>query len=105
MYELNPSEEYGRRAARASEDFSDYLRTLSRERRHHPGEDLITALTQVVEEGERLTEDELIGTCVLLLNAGHEATVNVTGNGWWALLRNPDQLELQGPPAVPGHVH
>ena len=42
--------------------------------------------------GRPLTEDELIGTCVLLLNAGHEATVNVTGNGWWALFRNPDQL-------------
>src|SRR5690606_24555745 len=40
-----------------------------------------------------LTEDELIGTCVLLLNAGHEATVNATGNGWWALFRNPGELE------------
>ena len=47
---------------------------------------------QVADEGDRLTEDELIGTCVLLLNAGHEATVNVTGNGWWSLFRNPDQL-------------
>jgi unspecific monooxygenase len=46
----------------------------------------------VVDEGDVLTEDELVGTCVLLLNAGHEATVNVTGNGWWALFRNPDQL-------------
>jgi cytochrome P450 len=92
MYELNPSEEYGRRAAKASVDFSDYLRTLSRERRRHPREDLITALTQVVEQGEHLTEDELIGTCVLLLNAGHEATVNVTGNGWWSLFRNPSEL-------------
>ena len=55
---------------------------------------MISALTHVVEEGQRLTEDELIGTCVLLLNAGHEATVNVTGNGWWALFRNPEQLAL-----------
>jgi cytochrome P450 len=45
-----------------------------------------------VDEGERLTEDELIGTCVLLLNAGHEATVNATGNGWWALFRHPQAL-------------
>ena len=51
-------------------------------------------MTLVVDEGERLTEDELIGTCVLLLNAGHEATVNVTGNGWWALFRNPGTLDL-----------
>jgi cytochrome P450 len=92
MYELNPSEEYAGRAARASIAFSDYLRDLSRTRRANPGSDLISGLTQVVEEGDRLTEDELIGTCVLLLNAGHEASVNGSGNGWWALFRNPDQL-------------
>jgi cytochrome P450 len=77
---------------RASVEFSDYLRTLSRRRRAEPREDLISALAQVVDDDEHLTEDELIGTCVLLLNAGHEATVNVTGNGWWSLFRNPDQL-------------
>ena len=49
-------------------------------------------MTSVVDDGDRLTEDELIGTCVLLLNAGHEATVNVTGNGWWSLFRHPDAL-------------
>ena len=92
MYELRPSEETARTAVRACVEFSDYLRTLSRERRTHPRDDLISALAQVLDEGERLTEDELIGTCVLLLNAGHEATVNVTGNGWWSLFRNPDQL-------------
>jgi cytochrome P450 len=41
-----------------------------------------------------LTEDELVSTCVLLLNAGHEATVNVLGNGMWALFRHPEQLAL-----------
>jgi unspecific monooxygenase len=92
LYELNPSEEYGRRAVQASVDFSAYLRGLARERRRTPGDDLISALTQVLDDGERLTEDELVGTCVLLLNAGHEATVNVTGNGWWSLFRNPAQL-------------
>ena len=92
MYELRPSEETARTAVRACVEFSDYLRTLSRERRADPRDDLISALAQVLDEGERLTEDELIGTCVLLLNAGHEATVNVTGNGWWSLFRNPDQL-------------
>jgi cytochrome P450 len=94
MYELNPSDVYARRAVTASIEFSDYLRGLSRERRERPRDDLISALAQAVDEGERLTEDELIGTCVLLLNAGHEATVNVTGNGWWALFRNPSQLAL-----------
>ena len=94
MYELNPSEDFARRAVRACDEFTAYLRTLSRQRRADPKEDLISALAQVVDEGDRLTEGELIGTCVLLLNAGHEATVNVTGNGWWALFRNPDQLAL-----------
>jgi len=101
MYELNPSEDYARRAVRASVEFADFLRTLSRERRANPREDLISALAQVVVEGDALTEDELIGTCVLLLNAGHEATVNVTGNGWWALFRNPDQLaRLRAHPSI-----
>ena len=74
---------------RACEEFSAYLRGLARVRRADPRDDLITALDPA---STGLTEDELIGTCVLLLNAGHEATVNVTGNGWWALFRNPDQL-------------
>ena len=70
-------------------------------RRTDPRDDLITALVQVQDEGDRLTEDELIGTCVLLLNAGHEATVNVTGNGWWTLFRHPDQLAaLRADPAL-----
>ena len=92
MYELHPDEEDARVAVAAAREFSDYLRALARERQRAPREDLITALAQVAVEGERLTEDELVGTCVLLLNAGHEATVNTTGNGWWALFRNPDQL-------------
>ena len=92
MYELDPSQETAARAVRACQDFGAYLVELSRARRRDPQDDLVTALTQVVDEGDVLTEDELVGTCVLLLNAGHEATVNVTGNGWWALFRNPDQL-------------
>jgi cytochrome P450 len=94
MYELNPNDDDARAAITASQEFSEYLRQLSRERRREPREDLISALTQVVEEGEKLTEQELIGTCVLLLNAGHEASVNVTGNGWWSLFRHPAQLAL-----------
>jgi len=92
MYELRPSDEDARIAVRACEEFSGYLRDLSRERRARPAGDLISELALVVDEGERLTEDELIGTCVLLLNAGHEATVNVTANGWWTLFRHPERL-------------
>ena len=101
MYELNPSEEYARRATQASIEFGDYLADLSRGRRADPGSDLISGLTQVVVEGDRLTEDELVGTCVLLLNAGHEASVNGSGNGWWALFRNPGELErLRADPSL-----
>jgi cytochrome P450 len=90
MYELSPSRETAEAAVRASEEFSEYLRGLARRRKDDPRDDLVSALAAV----EGLSEDELIGTCVLLLNAGHEATVNVTGNGWRALLRNPDQHAL-----------
>jgi cytochrome P450 len=92
MYELNPPEESQRRAVAASTAFSEYLRALSRERRAAPRDDLISGLAHVVDEGDQLTEDELIGTCVLLLNAGHEASVNLTGNAWWTLFRHPDRL-------------
>ncbi|MGJ0153879.1 cytochrome P450 [Streptomyces sp. CH8.1] len=92
MFELRPDEETARRAVRASIDFSAYLRELISERRARPGEDLISGLIAAHDEEGRLSEQEMISTCVLLLNAGHEATVNTTVNGWWALLRNPDQL-------------
>ncbi|MEU7029339.1 cytochrome P450 [Streptomyces sp. NPDC046275] len=84
MFELNPSEETARRAVRASIEFSDYLRELIARRREDPGDDLISGLLGVTE----LTEQEMISTCVLLLNAGHEATVNTTVNGWWTLFRH-----------------
>ncbi|MFJ4695308.1 cytochrome P450 [Streptomyces sp. NPDC088766] len=92
MYELSPSPETARRAVRASVEFSAYLRELIAARRKEPGDDLISGLIAAHDEGERLTEQEMISTAVLLLNAGHEATVNATVNGWWALFRNPGQL-------------
>ncbi|MFI5976353.1 cytochrome P450 [Streptomyces sp. NPDC051452] len=92
MYELNPSRETAARAVRASLEFSDYLRELIAARRAEPGEDLVSGLIAAHGEGDRLTEQEMISTIVLLLNAGHEATVNATVNGWWALFRDPAQL-------------
>ncbi|MFC9843917.1 cytochrome P450 [Streptomyces sp. NPDC060223] len=92
MYEMNPSQETAAKAVRASEEFTEYLLGLIEARRKEPGEDLISGLIAAYEDGERLTEQEMISTCVLLLNAGHEATVNATVNGWWALFRNPGQL-------------
>ncbi|MGW1586337.1 cytochrome P450 [Streptomyces sp. NPDC002386] len=92
MYELNPSEETAASAVRASREFSAYLSELIAVRRERPGDDLISGLIAAHDEGDRLTEQEMVSTAVLLLNAGHEATVNATVNGWWALFRNPGQL-------------
>ncbi|MGW4032457.1 cytochrome P450 [Streptomyces sp. NPDC004838] len=92
MFELNPSEDTARKAVTASLEFSAYLRELIAERRERPGDDLVSALIAAYDDGERLNEQEMISTCVLLLNAGHEATVNTTANGWWTLFRHPEQL-------------
>jgi cytochrome P450 len=75
-------------------EFSQYFFGLFAARRAEPRDDLITALVQVHEAGDKLTESELLSTCILLLVAGHETTVNLIGNGALALLRNPDQAEL-----------
>ena len=93
MFELNPTPQAAANAVRASIEFSDFLRALIAERRRSPGEDLISALIAAHDEGDRLSEQEMVSTCVLLLNAGHEAAVNATATGWWTLFRHPDQLE------------
>jgi len=92
MFELEPTEEDQRRAARASQEFAAYVRRLARERRDRPESDLLSELALVAEAGDRLTEDEVVATAILLLNAGHEASVNGAGNSWWALFRHPDAL-------------
>jgi cytochrome P450 len=93
MYEYGRTTEIEDAAERAADEFVAYLRALADERRRAPGEDLLSHLVSVRDaEGDRLTEDELVTTCILLLNAGHEATVNVSGNGLLALLEHPDQL-------------
>jgi cytochrome P450 len=91
MYEYDRTPEDDARAQRSCDEFAAYVAELARERRTTPGDDLVTHLAQVESEGERLTERELIATCVLLLNAGHEATVNGFGNGMVQLLARPDQ--------------
>jgi cytochrome P450 len=94
MYELNPGQEAAAKAVTASEEFSAYLSGLIAARRADPGEDLISALIAVRDDGDTLGEPEVIATCVLLLNAGHEATVNTTTIGWLTLFHHPDQLRL-----------
>lgn len=92
LYELGFTDAQAREANQAVVEFSSYIKQLADERRKKPGEDLISALVQVEEQGDRLTPDELVANCILLLNAGHEATVNGTTAGFLALARNPDQM-------------
>jgi unspecific monooxygenase len=106
LYELGHTPEEQRAANDAVIAFSALLRELVAERRRAPQDDLITALVEVEEQGDRITEDELIGTCILLLNAGHEATVNATSGGIltlmqrrWAWDRLVSAARAPGPPA------
>ena len=92
MFELTRSEADERRAVQATVEFSDYLRALVRERRARPRADLLSELSLVAEAGDHLSEDELIATAILLLNAGHEASVNGAANAWWTLFRHPEAL-------------
>ena len=86
MYEYRLPAPADAAAENAAEEFVDYLRTLAATRASAPGPDLISDLVAVRDGTDRLTDDELVGTAVLLLMAGHEATVNVVGNGMLALL-------------------
>ena len=94
MYEVNPPREHQIAAQKAAQEFADYVHSLMLERKKNPTDDLITELATVHEAGERLSTHELIATCVLLLNAGHEASVNGFGNGMVALLQRQAQLQL-----------
>ena len=94
MYELDPSDQTQAEAQRASQEFADYVRGLMEARKVSPGTDLISDLAAVEEDGQKLNAQELIATCVLLLNAGHEASVNGFGNGLVAAMQRPDQLQI-----------
>jgi unspecific monooxygenase len=86
MYQARRTRETEDRAVAATLAFTAFMRSYVDERRSRPADDLITHLIAAEAEGERLTTDELITTCILLLNAGHEATVHTIGNGVKALL-------------------
>ena len=93
MYEYGITPDQRDAAERASAEFVEYLRELVERRRVEPGDDLMTSLLAEADaDGSRLSMDELVTTGTLLLNAGHEATVNVVGNGFSALLARPDVL-------------
>jgi cytochrome P450 len=78
----------------ARNELRRYLGAITEERRRQPQDDLISRLVAAEEQGDRLSNDELLDMCVLLLAAGHETTVNLIGNGVNALLDDPDQLRL-----------
>ena len=80
------------RRVKAVQDSRAYFRALAAERRKNPGSDLLSALIAAEDEGDKLSEGELLSTCTLLLIAGHETTVNLIGNGVLQLLRHPDEL-------------
>jgi cytochrome P450 len=94
MYEVNPTLQYQADAKKAGHEFAEYVRGLAEQRKKTPGQDLISELATVEENGEKLNMQELVATCVLLLNAGHEASVNAFGNGMVAVLERPDQTKL-----------
>lgn len=86
---------------KAGMQFIQYFQGLLARRRAEPRDDLLTALMSAEEQGDRLSPQELISMLFLLLVAGHETTVNLIGNGVWALLQNPEQLErLRANPAL-----
>ena len=93
------------RGNKAVEDFLAYLKTLVARRRAKPGNperDVLTRLIQGEANGERLAEKELLHNCIFLLNAGHETTTNLIGNGLAALLEHPDQKRrlIQSPELI-----
>ncbi|MGO4602424.1 cytochrome P450 [Terrabacter sp. 2YAF2] len=93
MYEVDPDEHAQQDAQRACEEFAAYVERLAADRAAAPGDDLLTSLVQERDGGDRLSPRELIATVVLLLNAGHEASVNGFGNGLASVLADPAQLE------------
>jgi cytochrome P450 len=86
MYQARRTPEIEAAAITASTDFSKFMRGYIAIRRKTPTDDLISTLIAAEEQGEKLTTEELITTCILLLNAGHEATVHTLGNGTKTLL-------------------
>jgi cytochrome P450 len=100
------SPEQYRTAAQARGEFINYLRGIVAQRRAAPRDDLLTALVQAEDAGDRLSEDELYANSLLLMSAGHETTTNLIGNGVLALLRHPDQLQKlrDNPTLLPGAV-
>lgn len=89
---------------RAVSEFVDYLKGLAAARRKHPGDPEVDVLTRLIQgegSGEQLSELELFHNCIFMLNAGHETTTNLMGNGLWLLMRHPEEFaRLRADPAL-----
>jgi pimeloyl-[acyl-carrier protein] synthase len=100
---LPPDSDVPRRSIASRNALADYFRELIARRRAAPRPDMLSSLIAAEEAGDKLSESELLATCILLLIAGHETTVNLIGNGTLALLRHPDQLRrLRDDPGLIG---
>jgi cytochrome P450 len=93
MYEFDVPDAAAEAATRAAAAFQEYVRALIGERRAQPRDDMVSALVEARVDGERLSDDEIVSTVIVLLNAGHEASVNTLGNGMLAFARHPEQWE------------
>ncbi|MCH7894129.1 MAG: cytochrome P450 [Proteobacteria bacterium] len=101
LYEKDHNAEDVLRAEAATQEFAGMLGELADRRRSDPKDDLISAFALLESDGDTLSADELIASCMMLLNAGHEAVVNSAGNGLLALLRHPEQRQrLQRDPSM-----
>lgn len=102
MYEVDRTPAQEADARQASAEFSAYVESLAADRAAHPGDDLLTDLVQARDGGDRLSARELVATAVLLLNAGHEASVNGFGNGLHSFLAAPSgpAVDVGDPAAV-----
>jgi cytochrome P450 len=94
MFELEATDDAERGAEQAAAEFVEYLQAEIADRRRRERDDLLSALVQASDGGDRLSADEVVAVSILLLNAGHEATVNVIGAGAQALAAHPEQLAL-----------
>src|SRR6478752_5232396 len=93
MYELDTTDEQRLAADRAAAEFIAYVVALIAEKRRSPDQALVSQLVAVEEAGDRLSADEIVCTVIVLLNAGHEATVNTLGNGMRAFGLHPDEWQ------------
>ncbi len=100
MYQASKTRETEDNAATASRDFTAFLSSYIEMRRDDPRDDLITRLIEAEEHDEKLSKEELVATCILLLNAGHEATVHSLGNGIKTVLELGIHKDAFSPDAI-----